>query len=519
MALPRFVVVKSNHNKKYLRYIKEDGEENAPAGFLKFSGEEAGSHYAKYEVEMAKSSGNKGLVHIRCCYNNKYWVSVQGTDKLENEVLIVAAADETEEDQSKSSCTLFEPVYVDPIDDGNDDNDDADNNDKDDLEEDSQVVQFRHVQLGRYTTLHNSSDALVLLGGSNSTTADDPNNIDPQDVCTVVNWESLVILPKHVVFKGDDGNYLTAQITDRYGDEDGDGPYLIFESNDINDPVLANEIFTNPDGTLQIKNDFFGRYWRLAKEEWIWADAFNPTPRDKNYKDTLYKAIKVYDKVIALINVGNNNYCKRYTLGIVGFAANVPNLSIFSHLRVEEPVKSRTIYNVNYRLAHARTYNYQTDVEIATGEAVNFTQETTSVCIKLVYKKNTICSWNDISRVCSMKLKTNIEAQGVPRIAPDNDGSMKIAISGGEFKGEVQWGETTTWETDVETVCMVAVPAVSVVKVRLLASKAACDVPFSYSRRDTRINGEVHVTNDLDDGFYSGINAFNFKYDTQEEKM
>ncbi|CAN6697644.1 unnamed protein product [Malus baccata var. baccata] len=530
MALPRFVVVKSNHNRKFLRCMKGDGEENAPAGFLKFSEEEASSHYAKYEVEMAKNRGNKGLVHIRCCYNNKYWVSVTGTHMFDNQVLIVAGADEPEEDQSKPSCTLFETVYVDPIDKDDDDNNNnnnnngnnnADNNDGD-LEDDSQVVQFRHVHLGRYTTLHNSSDALVLYGGSNAA-ADDPNNVESQDVCTVVNWESLVILPKHVVFKGDEGSYVTAHMADRnhmdHGDDEEDGPYLHFDGHDVCDPAATHEIFRNPDGTLQIKNSFFERYWRVAKDEWIWADAFNPTAGDKNYKDTLYRAFKLSDKVIALMNVGNNKYCKRYTWGITGMCANVSNLSIYSHLHIEEPVKSRTIYNVNYRLAHARIYNYQNDTEIAAGEAVNFTQETTNVLLKLFYKKSNICSWNDISRVYSIKPKTNVEADGVPRITGGDNGAVKFEISGGEFKGEVQWGETETSETQVETVCMVGVPAMSVVKVRLLAAKVSCDVPFSYSRRDTGINGQVHVTDDLDDGFYSCINAFNFKYDINEERL
>ncbi|KAM1157379.1 hypothetical protein ACFX1X_028302 [Malus domestica] len=531
MTLPRFVVVKSNHNRKFLRYIKDDGEENAPAGFLKFSEEEAGSHYAKYEVETAKNGGNKGLVHIRCCYNNKYWVSVTGTHRFDNEVLIVAGADEPEEDKSKPSCTLFEPVYVDPVDKDHDNNNDNNNNNNnnnknnnncDDI--DSQVVQFRHVHLGCYATLHSSSDALVLYGGS--TAADDPNNAESHDVCTVVNWESLVILPKHVVFKGDDGNYLTANMVDdkdmhNRGDEE-DGPYLQFDGHDACDPIAANEIFRNPDGTLQIKNSFFGRYWRLAKDKWIWPDAFNPTTRVKNYKDTLYRAFKLYDKAIALMNVGNKKYCKRYTCGITditGMCANVSNLSIYSHLHVEEPVKSRTIYNVSYRLAHARIYNYQNDTVIATGEAVNFTQQTTNVVLKLLYKKSNICSWNDISRVYSIKPKTNVEADGIPQITGGDNGAMKFEISGGEFKGAVQWGETETSETQVETVCMVGVPAMSVVKVRLLAAKASCDVPFSYSRRDTGNNDQVHVTDDLDDGFYSSINAFNFKYDIKQERM
>ncbi|PQM36352.1 uncharacterized protein Pyn_38096 [Prunus yedoensis var. nudiflora] len=109
-TLPRFVVVTSNTNGKYLRYIDEDIKNEVPAGYLKFSGQEAGSQYAKFEVEKAKSSGNEGLVHIKCCYNNKYWVKRTLTS---SSYLIAAVADEPVEDKTNEhSCTLFEPVYI-----------------------------------------------------------------------------------------------------------------------------------------------------------------------------------------------------------------------------------------------------------------------------------------------------------------------------------------------------------------------------------------------------------------------
>ena len=57
MALPRFVVLKSKYNNKYLRNINEDEQVH---GFLQFSGEEVVSPYAKLEVEMAKSGGGTG---------------------------------------------------------------------------------------------------------------------------------------------------------------------------------------------------------------------------------------------------------------------------------------------------------------------------------------------------------------------------------------------------------------------------------------------------------------------------
>ncbi|KAM7469799.1 hypothetical protein LguiA_007982 [Lonicera macranthoides] len=99
---------------------KEDVEVH---GFNKLSGENLLSPYAKYEVEMAKTGG--GLVHIKSCYNNKYF-----TRWSTHHWWIVAGADEPEEDKSKWSCTLFEILPM-----------------------DGKIIRFRHVQLGHYACL------------------------------------------------------------------------------------------------------------------------------------------------------------------------------------------------------------------------------------------------------------------------------------------------------------------------------------------------------------------------------
>ncbi|XP_068328102.1 uncharacterized protein [Pyrus communis] len=132
---------------------------------------------------MAKSSGaSKGLVHIRCCYNNKYWVRWSQTHHW-----IVAGADEPQADESKWSCTLFEPVYVDEHD-------------------PAQGVSLRHVQLRNYACLWRTGPPYesCLFAGSET-----PDN-DLCDVCLIVDWESLLVLPKHIALKGDNGKYLSA---------------------------------------------------------------------------------------------------------------------------------------------------------------------------------------------------------------------------------------------------------------------------------------------------------------------
>jgi len=461
MALPRFVVLKSKYNNKYLRYINEDVEVH---GFLQFSGEEVVSPYTKLEVEMAKSGG--GLVHIRCCYNNKYFV------RWQMDHWIAAGADEPEEDQSKWSCTLFEPIFVDGD------------------------VRFRHVQLGCYACLWRVSpphDSCLYAGSP------EPNK-ELCDVVTIIDWDSLLILPKHVGFKGDNGSYLSGRTIDGH-------PYLQFASSDIGDPTVGNEVFTTPDGSVRIKSNPFGRFWRRSPN-WIWADSDDSTNNDP---DTLFWPIKVGNNVVALRNLGNNNFCKRLTVvGVTNcLSADISTISKEASLEVEELVISRSIYDVNFHLMDGRIYD-QHVLPIANGEAVNMTQEPRTIDVKLPYTDTKTSTWNS-SVSLKLGVKTTLQS-GVPLIAEG-----KIEISG-EFAGEYQWGETETSTNAVEAVYKVTVPPMTTVKVSLLATRGSCDVPFSYSQRDTLTNGE-QVTYTMDDGVYTGVNSFNFKYETKEFKL
>ncbi|GFY94439.1 hypothetical protein Acr_09g0008850 [Actinidia rufa] len=434
MALPRFVVLKSNYNSKYLRYINEDVQVH---GFLQFSGEEVVSPYVKYEVEMAKNG--KGLVHIRCCYNNKYWVRWSSSHWW-----IVAGADEPDEDQSKWSCTLFEPVYA----------DDA-----------KTIVRFRHVQLGHNACLWRAAPPheSCLFAGSAQ-----PDK-DLCDVYTIIDWESLLILPKHIAFKGDNGNYLSARWIEGYR-------YLQFASSDIGDPTVGNEM--TPPATTPIHC-----FW----------------------------PIKVDNNIVALRNLGNNNFCKRLTTEGKTSCLNAAVSSISREARLEvcELVISRNIYNVNFRLMDARIYN-QNVLTMATGNAINRSQEPNTIDMKLSYTDTRSSTWNaNIS--LKLGVKTSVQT-GIPLIA---EGKVEISA---EFSGAYQWGETQSSTTVMETVYKVTVPPMTMVKVSLLATKGSCDVPFSYSQRDTLINGQ-QTTHHMDDGVYTGMNCFNFKYETKQEKL
>ncbi|KAI9077515.1 hypothetical protein K1719_040537 [Acacia pycnantha] len=464
MSLPRFLVLKSNYNKKYLRYIQEDVPFH---GFLQFSGEEVVTPYAKFEVEMAKS-GN-GLVHIRCCYNNKYWVR-----EKKNSWWIVARADEPEEDKSNWSCTLFKPIYVDA---------------------DAKTVRFLHVQLGRYACLWMiapSFDPCLYASSEN------PNK-DSCDVYTIIDWESLLIMPKHVAFKGDNGQYLSAQWT-------SGNAYLQFISNDVGDPTVGNEIFTTSDGSIRVKSNHIGKFWSRYKD-WIVADSDETT---NNNSDTLFWPIKVDNNVVALRNLGNNNFCESLTShGIKYLYAGVSTISKEARIEVEELVISRRIYNVNFRCLHARIYN-QTVIPLTTEVAINKTQEPNNAEVKFSYKDTKNSTWN-ASVSLKMRVKTSFETS-IPFL---EKGKFEMLD---KFSGACQWGETETSSTEVETVHKVTVPPMTKVTMSLLANMGSYDIPFSYTQHDTLTNGQ-QVTSDMDDGIYTGISYFNIECETKQEKL
>ena len=97
--------LKSKINGKYLRYSPEKEK------ILEVSGEDVLSPYTRFRAELSREQD--GHVHIRCCYNNKYWVAEK---RHGDEWWIAGSADKPEEDLSELSCTLFQlkPVKEDP---------------------------------------------------------------------------------------------------------------------------------------------------------------------------------------------------------------------------------------------------------------------------------------------------------------------------------------------------------------------------------------------------------------------
>ncbi|KAM7497703.1 hypothetical protein LguiA_022117 [Lonicera macranthoides] len=357
----------SKYNNKYVQYVKEDVEVH---GLLRCSGENLVTPYTKYKIERVKIKIGGGLVHIRCCYNNKYLVK-----RSPSQWWIIAGSDEPVEAMSSWSCTLFESVPL-----------------------DSQTIRFRHVQLGHFACLWRTSDAFD-FGLFAVSEAEDK---DQRDVFTIIDWESLCILPWHE------------------------------------------------------------RFWRYTGvgHDWIWPDSDDTTSVNC---DTIFWPVKV-DNVIALKSLGNNNvFCKRFTIDDVLihlFSANSNDISREVRLEVQQLATSRNIYNVNYHLKDARIYNQSVDLLLA---------------------------------------------------------STKVEISADSI-GVFEWEKMIERNNISEAAYKITMSPMTRVKVNLLTTEGSCDVPFSYDQCDTLMDGSV-VTITMDDGIYTGVNYYNFKYETEEEKL
>ncbi|XP_052882322.1 uncharacterized protein LOC108475105 [Gossypium arboreum] len=444
-------------------------------GYAEFTETKVVSPNAKFEVEFAKD----GLVHIRSCTTNKYLKRTHNpsiTGKPNEEYWITITADKPQEDQSKESCTLFKPIFEDPV---------------------YENCRFVHVQSGCYLylwPLATSELGRGVLANKNHVA------VNGDDIFEVIDWESLVILPRYVAFKGNNDMFL--RLTQVEGH-----PYLEFSGADVGAGSVPMEVFYMKNGDIRIMPLSSDRFWRRSPN-WIWADS-NDT--EGTNKDTLFSAFKVDSKTIALLNLGNNNFCKRLTTEGKTNCLNaaVPSITREAFLMVQEPVLSRQIYNLRYDIENARVYNEIVRV-VANNSAINRTTQASTLDVKLSYTETSTSTW---LAYFTLGLETKATFQvGVPLI-----GKAGVEISS-KYETGIEWGETKTTVTMMEVNHQVQVPPMTKVTVYLLMSHGVCDVPFVFTQRDTLYNGNV-VTTDVIGNTYTGANYYNIQYDTKEEPL
>ncbi|KAH1096146.1 hypothetical protein J1N35_013067 [Gossypium stocksii] len=117
------------------------------------------------------------------------------------------------------------------------------------------------------------------------------------DIFSIIDYKSLLVLPKYVAFRGQNNKYLCVREN-----------YLAFSADDIGDSTVACETFVTDDGKVHIKSICAGKFW-WTDPKWIWVGYVDPSNND----GTTFRPVKVDNKTIGLINLGNKNFCTTLT--------------------------------------------------------------------------------------------------------------------------------------------------------------------------------------------------------------
>ncbi|KAL8154799.1 uncharacterized protein LOC141708553 [Apium graveolens] len=458
--LPKFILLKSRFSPNLLGCVK--GNPDSIKDYVKFYAERVGMLEAKFEVH--RSATGNGMVHIRNCYNNRYLVLNDTNDA------VVAKAETTEEDQSKRSCTLFRPT-------GN-----------------ANSTRLINVHLGKNVSFWRTTGLYegCLLAQYTS------NAADLSDVFNVIDWESLVILPRYVAFQN--ANKFLKSVTYKKHE------HLQFDLNKVDDnPILStNEIIQTANSSIHIRSLHFQKYWN--ERGWIRPELVTPD------NTTLFEAIKLTDDTIALKTVAVNRFCNRVPNrdNKKNYLARDPSSIIpESRFKVVEAVSSRTISNYQYHLMNARIYNETIDT-MSEKVYSNNTSTPELHAYMLQRLQRTTTTW---SSSISIRLTATATARiGIPFI---KEGKVTVES---EYNGELTWNKTTVDETKTTHSYLKMVPAGKKVTMRMVATNGTCDVPFSYTQRDVLYTGETVVTV-MDDGIFTGANFYSYKVESLEEPL
>ena len=360
-----------------------------------------------------------------------------------------------------------------------------------------------HVQLEIYACVPSCSGPTSMAVAAILSTL----NGDEGDVITTFTAHDLsqqFVLPRHLAFRGDNGMYLRTRTFERHA-------YLQFSGRAVGDEAVANTVCTNDDGTFRVISNNVGKFWRRSPN-WIWADCSADDATADGGGDTLFRAIRLPSGegagLFALQNLGNGYFCKRLTTEGKRSCLNAgtPTITADARLQLEEPVVSREIYDVVYDLSQPRIYG-RSVVPMATASGLNGSTSNNAAKLTLEFKYTEKTTWGS-----SVTLKLGVAATmicaGVPVIV--GDGTVEVSD---EFSGLYSWGSPAEKETTQKVAYEVTVPPKTRVTVTSTATRASCDVPFSHTQRDTLVDGR-QVTYDMDDGLYSGVNYYDFKYVT-----
>jgi hypothetical protein len=332
---------------------------------------------------------------------------------------------------------------------------------------------------------------------------------DADDAFTVLNLvNSARLLPKLVMFKGNNDRFLAARWLNERNS-------LQFVVTDIGDGGARFELFPRNDGSFFIAtnrppgNATRNSYWHLAADGWIRPDTTQVLAFVNS--SAWFWIHQVKDR-FAIRSARSSRFCKRLTAAGFTNCLNPADATITAEasFTVEEPILHREIHNISYKLDEARVYD-STVLTMATTAAVNDTSTENTKRLRLVYEEEEMSTW-DATLELKLGYNSTIKA-GFPKLGL----GAQLSISA-EFFGAYNWGQTMEKKVRHEVEYEAAVPPRTKVTVKAIATRSTVDVPFTYLQRDVGIDGKVEESV-KSDGMYTGINSYNFNFQTVEEKL
>ncbi|KAK9079018.1 hypothetical protein SSX86_000687 [Deinandra increscens subsp. villosa] len=470
--LPDFFVLQAEGGGPFLRVVDQ------ASGLMKFDETDVWSPRAKFAIERSKTQDllHMNYVHIRSCFNNKYWkvkwVAARGQPDM-----IYASADEPNEEEKSKECTGFRPLSSDiPV----------------------RLPGFRLCWISQYFYLEKNAD------NGNLCLSQSAGHTFP-----TIDWRTLLVLPSQVSFRlqvvgpdakdyGNGGKYLCSSRVD------GE-PCLRFEPGvDPADTMAAYELIPTADGNYSIKDLTFGKFWRVTNFN-IVADA---EERDLVHdNNTKFSPVKVSENAIALRSVGGNSFVgPAYPSPAERLCVGYPTVTTKTRLIVEERVLKKEIANVTYRLSESKIYNEEVQEASHSFATNNSPDKETTVTLTYSLTDSKSNNWSN-SESLTLGTKVEFKTAAIPIIAKN-----KVELSA-DFTYTHDFGSTETVETKREGSYTVVVPPLTTMKLSLMFTKALCDVPYSYTQSDSLYDGTL-VSVEKDDGIYNGIMSFDFYFES-----
>lgn len=172
-------------------------------------------------------------------------------------------------------------------------------------------------------------------------------------------------------------------------------------------------------------------------------------------------------------------------------------------LKVGEPVRYREITNATYDLNNARIYN-QSSIDKYSDSRSNYSGMEMKGSFEVEYKTSQTRSWKQSTTV-NLGFKVSW-SKGIPFV-----GEAGVEVSE-ESSESWEWGEEKNVEKTVKYTQDLTIPAMKKITLKVVGSKASCDVPFTCTLHDVMTDGTVRDYTKTDCKF---VGANDFGFDTK----